>query len=89
VGQKNNLNRDISKILETIGLNDSEAVKDLRHRIGLLTEENGLFSQHLEGLKETRDQLERGLQERNLELEQNVQEITHLKRALEDALTRE
>lgn len=45
------LNRDITKILETVGLNDGETTHDLRHRISLLSEENNLLLAHLEELK--------------------------------------
>lgn len=48
-------NRDINKILETVGLNDGETTHDLRHRITLLSEENNILLAHLEELRVTKD----------------------------------
>lgn len=47
-------NRDINKILETVGLNDGETTHDLRHRITLLSEENNILLAHLEELRVTK-----------------------------------
>jgi hypothetical protein len=44
-------NRDINKILETVGLNDGETTHDLRHRLSLLSEENNILLAHLEELR--------------------------------------
>ena len=44
-------NRDISKIVETIGINDGEEIYDLKHKIHLLEEENNILIKHLDELK--------------------------------------
>lgn len=51
-------NRDITKILDTIAINDGEAVHDLRHRLALSTEENNLLLAQLDELKQLKDELE-------------------------------
>ena len=43
--------RDMAKMLDTIGLNDGESVHSLRHRLNLLSEENNILLAHLEELK--------------------------------------
>jgi Bacteriophytochrome (light-regulated signal transduction histidine kinase) len=79
----------LTKILETIGLNDSEAVNDLRHRLGLLSEENNMLLAHLEELKQLRDNFERINQERTHELEEERRAYEDARRSLEEALVRE
>lgn len=79
----------MTKILETIGLNDSEAVNDLRHRLGLLSEENNMLLAHLEELKQLRDNFERINQERTHELEEERRAYEDARRSLEEALVRE
>ncbi len=47
----NQKNRDISKLIETIGLNDGEEIHDLKHKLHILTEENNILIKHLDDLK--------------------------------------
>lgn len=45
-------------MLETIGLNDGEEIKDLNHKIHILTEENNILIKHLNEMKKLRDDYE-------------------------------
>ncbi|KRX02814.1 hypothetical protein PPERSA_04017 [Pseudocohnilembus persalinus] len=47
----NQKNRDITKLIETVGLNDGEEVQDLKHKIHILTEENNILIKHLDEMK--------------------------------------
>lgn len=47
----NQKNRDITKLIETIGLNDGEEINDLKHKIHILTEENNILIKHLDEMK--------------------------------------
>lgn len=42
---------DITKLIETIGLNDGEAQHELNHKIHILTEENNILIKHLDEMK--------------------------------------
>ena len=44
-------NRDIYKLLDTVGINDGESVHELKQHIHLLSEENKILMSHLEQLK--------------------------------------
>lgn len=43
----NQKNRDISKLIESIGVNESEEVHDLKHKIHIINEENNILLRHL------------------------------------------
>ena len=47
----NNKNKDITKLIETIGLNDGEAIHELKHKNHILTEENNILIKHLDDMK--------------------------------------
>jgi len=82
-------NRDINKILETVGLNDGETTHDLRHRITLLSEENNILLAHLEELRAVKDNFERFSREKNNEIARATEDYEQVRRSLEEALRRE
>lgn len=47
----NGKNKDIGKIIETIGLNDSEMIQEYKQKLHILTEENNILIKHLEEMK--------------------------------------
>lgn len=75
--------------MDTIAINDGEAVHDLRHRLNLQKEENDLLIIQLDELKAIKDELEDVNNQNGIAIENATSENRNLRKALDEALLRE
>lgn len=85
----NQKNKDISKLIETIGLNDGEEIHDLKHKIHILTEENNILIKHLDETKKFREEYDNFVSGHEEEMLKAKEVINRNKEDLEEALKRE